>query len=87
MSDSSQSPLEGQKPKAQWKVFFLTYFGVLFLIGSTVWVVAKVVYFIYNKTVGSSVDSFLANNTTETLVFWAWLVVVVLFLMNLSRNR
>ncbi len=86
MPDSNQVAPEGQKPKSQWKLFFITFFGLLFLIGGAIWVVVKVVTFIYNQTIGSSVDSFFANNTTETIVFSAWLAVVGLFIGNLIRN-
>jgi hypothetical protein len=87
MSDSSQHSPEGQKPRFPWKVFFLTYFGALFLIVGTIWVTVKAATFIYNHTIGSGVDSFFAENSTEQIIFWAWLISASLFIGNVLRNK
>jgi hypothetical protein len=86
MSDSAQLPPEEQKPMSRWKIFLVFYFGGLFLIGSTIWVIVQIVTFIYNKTIGSSVDGFLASNSNEDLIFMAWLIAVGLFIWNVWRN-
>ena len=86
MSESSELPSEGQKPKAQWKNFFIIFFGLLFLLGGAIWVVSKIAVFIYDKTIGSSVDGFFADNSVENIIFWAWLIVAGLFIGNMLRN-
>lgn len=74
----TQSPVESVTHN-----FFWSYL----LIGGTIWVIAKVAVFVYNKTIGSSVDGFFANNSSENIVFWVWLIVVGLFIGNLIRNH